>query len=101
MISTEIKNYRTKHANHGGKQQGEPDKVEEEEGLEYHSGYGEDLQVNVVTDAECTVHDEGDSNRPRYEGSGRFPWPEWAGGGETFRSPHRRQTSRFRDEGRR
>ena len=65
QVSLRKKNYRTKHAKHEGKQQSKPDKIEEEKDLEYHSGYREQLQVNVVTDAECKVHDKGGSNRPR------------------------------------
>ena len=56
------KDRRTKYKE---KQQGKCGKVEEEDNLKDQSGDGEDLQENVVADAECTIKGEGGDNRPR------------------------------------
>ena len=39
--------------------------MEEEDNLKYQSGDGEDPEVNVVADGECTVQGEGCEDRPR------------------------------------
>jgi len=55
----------TKHTKHEGKHEDVSEKVEVEGDLKCPNSHGEDLQVDVVTDLECKVYDEGGSNQPR------------------------------------
>jgi len=73
--------------------------VEEEDNLKYQSGDGEDLKVNFVADAECTVQGEGGNNQPRQEVCGGFSWLECIGDDERFYNRWT-QLLRFRDKGR-